>query len=325
MNIEFYEDNPQTPPPIKERIGKGMFTDRESEMALLMDWADSVSREAQKSIALVSPRRYGKTAIMERFYNRIFWERNDLVPFYFELKPDKLYIRNFINQYYLSFLRQFLVYRTKNIELASIETIAPDKLYKLAEEAKEERVMRSIDAIPGLSQLGLANFFHAAIELPRNFAAREEENIIVMFDEFQRLNQVLYFDEELQKQCPPYTGAFSSVVEAAVAPMFIAGSQMTILAREALSGGMVGRVRQIKLKRMNKDGCAKLATKLAYDKGFELPLDLAHTIADLTWRHPYYIWCLFNTNRLDDGLHTEEDVKARIKFEIEDNLSLIHI
>jgi len=300
MNMQT-DRNREHPDPIKERIGEGMFTDREQEMDYLMWWA-----------------------ILERFYNRIFWERDDIVPFYYELKPEPIYIQDFVEDYYLSFLHQFLAYRTKNAAIAFKRSISLDDLYKLAEDAREELVMKGVDRFPELRQRPISLFFGVVRDTPREFAWETDVSTIVMFDEFQRLDQVLYLDEDLQRKCPHYTGSFSSVVENAWAPMLIAGSQMTILTRQALSKGMAGRVGRIYLERMTEEASAELARKLAHAQGIELPLELSYIIAQLTRQHPYYIWSLFNTRRVDGGLHNEQDIKERLKFEIEDDQGYIN-
>ena len=318
MDRVFSKDN-QRADPIQERIGQGMFTDREQEMAFLMDWTNGVAKKQQKSIAYLSPRRYGKTALFERFYNRIFWERDDVIPFYYELGEAKRYIMEFIEDYYVSFLRQYLAYRIKNAELAFQKDIEIDDLYELARQAGEKGVMHSLERIPKWIEKGPDRFFDIARSTPHMFASRTGQSVIVMFDEFQRLDQVLYFDEARERQCHRYTGSFSNIVESSWAPMLIAGSQMTVLTRQALSKGMAGRVGRSYLDRMPLAACVELTLKLAKFKGLEVSLDLAYTIACLAWRHPYYIWCLFNTYRVDSGMSNRKELLERMNFEVEDD------
>lgn len=56
------DEKKDQPDPIQERVGLGMFTDREEELADLMQWVGWVARKFGRSRALVSHRRYGKTA-----------------------------------------------------------------------------------------------------------------------------------------------------------------------------------------------------------------------------------------------------------------------
>ena len=80
----------ERPDPIPERVGEGMFTDREREMASLMKWVNLVGQKVGRSRALVSHRRHGKTAILERLYNRVFRERVDVMPFYVRRFTDNM-------------------------------------------------------------------------------------------------------------------------------------------------------------------------------------------------------------------------------------------
>jgi len=78
--------------------------------------------------------------------------------------------------------------------------------------------------------------------LPHLFAVKTGLSTIVMFDEFQRLNQVLYNDEACTHHCEHYTDTFLAAAESSRAPMLVAGSQVTVLTQMALTGAMLGRV-----------------------------------------------------------------------------------
>ncbi|MFQ6056713.1 MAG: hypothetical protein ACE5J3_12110, partial [Methanosarcinales archaeon] len=57
---------------IEEEVEREVFTDREEVLKELWDWALGIPDYRSKSIALISPRRYGKTAILQRLYNELF-------------------------------------------------------------------------------------------------------------------------------------------------------------------------------------------------------------------------------------------------------------
>ena len=59
--------NPERPDPIQERVGLGIFTDREREMASLMACVEMAVQRYGHSQALVSHRRY-KTSRYTAFY-----------------------------------------------------------------------------------------------------------------------------------------------------------------------------------------------------------------------------------------------------------------
>jgi len=167
--------NPERPDPIPERVGLGIFTDREYEMDSLMEWAQMVAEKWGRSQALVSHRRYGKTAIMERFYNRLFWERDDVMPFYFEIGEGvrKISLKELAAKYLYAFLHQFLAYRIRDAELAFINYKTPEALYEIAEQAGEPDVMQMIDLWE--KDTSMSDFIKVGVvlqDLPRNFAAK---------------------------------------------------------------------------------------------------------------------------------------------------------
>ncbi|MEM7530710.1 MAG: restriction endonuclease [Chloroflexota bacterium] len=312
---------PDRPNPIAERVGEGMFTDREEEMATLMEWVDHVVNDNGKSEALVSHRRQGKTAIMERFYNRLFWERDNVMPFYFELSEGiyRIWREELADIYLLSFLRQFIAYRTRDAGIAFDPKIAYSELYKIAQEMGETLVTKAIDFWLDDNQSSRAAKSSVIIhQFPHDFAIKSGLRIIVMFDEFQRLNQVVYFDEELTRPHLRYTDTFSAAVESVHAPMLIAGSQVTILTQQALAGAMMGRVGTTYIKRLPIDGCAQLVRKFARRRKLDISLEMAYSISRLVDGHPYYIWCLFSSKYRKRDLTTDEGVKATLTFETED-------
>jgi len=312
-------DNREHPDPIPERVGVGMFTDRETQMDFLMNWVDMVGQKIGRSRALISHRRHGKTAIMERLYNRVFWERDDVMPFYYELSRDPRWIYHFTEDYLRSFLQQFLAYRTRDTTLAFQQNLSLKQISSLAEENNEPLVLETLDYWYSIEDLNdLSHLTRTFRDTPRIFAARTGLSIIVMFDEFQRLDQVLYYDEALTRQCHPYAQSFSIAAESSRAPMLIAGSEVSVLRQKALAGAMIGRVSKRSIKRLPLEGAAKLVLKFAQRQKLDISMDLAYTISSLVDGHPYYIWALFNSNNIESNLTTEEGIKKALTFEIED-------
>ena len=228
-------------------------------MASLMAWVEQVVEKYGHSRALVSHRRHGKTAILERLYNRLFWERDDVMPFYFELSEGikRIWMRDLAEIYLYSFLQQYLAYRTRDALLAFKPQISFRCLYEIAEKAGETSVMETIkfwEEENGTSRmLKIAKVMH---DIPHRFATETGLSIIVMLDEFQRLDQVLYYDKEMTHQCHDYTDTYSAAAESSRAPMLIAGSQVTILTQKALAGAMTGRVGTKYIKRLPLTGAA---------------------------------------------------------------------
>ncbi|MEM7532654.1 MAG: restriction endonuclease [Chloroflexota bacterium] len=322
-----YRQDPERPDPIPERVGLGIFTDREDELDWLMTWAESVAQNFGYSQGLVSHRRYGKTAIMERFYNRLFWERIDVMPFYFEIHEGirQIWIKELAELYLHSFLQQFLAYHTQNPLLAFSQRMSFEHMYTIAEEQNEPVVMAWIDWWENDNRVSdIIKINRVLQDLPRNFAVERGLNVVVMFDEFQRLNQVLYYDEACTRHCANYTDAYSTAAESSKAPMLVAGSQVTALTKEALTGAMLGRVMLRHIKRLPIAGAAELAFKLSERFKVSMTLDLAYLISRLVDGHPYYIRCLFNSFYPGRDLTSEQGVRKTLTFEVENIEGQIH-
>ncbi|MEM7535561.1 MAG: hypothetical protein AAF639_25520, partial [Chloroflexota bacterium] len=311
----------ERPDPIPERVGFGMFTDREREMDRLMKWVNLVGQKVGRSRALVSHRRYGKTAIMERLYNRIFWERTDVMPFYFELHDGihKIWDKKLADIYFYEFVRQFLAYRTQDASLAFDKSIPREKLYEIAEKHQETSITKRVlwwEKDGNMSDhIKIHSVMHTIIQ---SVAVETGLSIIVMFDEFQRLNRVVYQDEACTRPYERYTDSFSTAAESSRAPMLIAGSEVTVLTDEALWGSMLGRVGASHIGRLPIAGAVQLVDKFAKKHGLDIEFDVAYTISRLVDGHPYYIWCLFNSEYFDADLDltTEKGVKAVLAFEV---------
>jgi hypothetical protein len=107
---------------LKERIGASyLFCGREKEMSQLLEWASGIPKERSKSQAMLGRRKSGKTAIMQRLFN-ILWNQNGaVIPFYFEVQDENLWLLNFAENYYYTFLSQYFsfVFR-KPLPLSSL-------------------------------------------------------------------------------------------------------------------------------------------------------------------------------------------------------------
>jgi len=78
---------------LQEKIGNPeLFTGRKKELAFLMNWVEKIKPQLSKSMAIISRRKTGKTALLQRLYNIIVQSNNGVIPFYYEIKElrDKL-------------------------------------------------------------------------------------------------------------------------------------------------------------------------------------------------------------------------------------------
>ncbi|MCU0288073.1 MAG: hypothetical protein MUF15_16970 [Acidobacteria bacterium] len=88
---------------LKERIGKPeLFTGRNKEMTYFLKWIDNIKSEKSQSTAI----KMGKTAIMQRLFNIIYYKNDNIIPFYYEIKESKMWIVDFCKDFFLTFIYQ---------------------------------------------------------------------------------------------------------------------------------------------------------------------------------------------------------------------------
>ncbi|MEM7539203.1 MAG: restriction endonuclease, partial [Chloroflexota bacterium] len=195
---------------------------------------------------------------------------------------------------------------------------------EIAEGANETYVTEMIDWWKTDSPPDFIKIRQVLLGMPHDCAAQTGLSIIVMFDEFQRLNQVLYKDEACTERFPRYTNAYATAAESSRAPMLIAGSQVTILTEQALTGAMLGRVSRFYIKRLPMRGAIQLVRKYAQRRKMPISLDMAYLISKLVDGNPFYIWCLFQSHYPQRNLTTEEGIKKTLAFEVEDRVGNIN-
>ncbi len=182
---------------LKERIGKPeLFTGRKRELASFLKWIDGVKEEISKSTAILSRRKTGKTALLERLYNLTFEQHDKVVPFYFEIREADQWLGNFAKEFFFGFLYQYLAFQTRNRDYLSGKTV---KTFETALQACQQAGLESLYELTRAVQAayqtedidGLWNF---AREAPAQVAAYTGDRIVQMIDEFQFLNRHIFRD-----------------------------------------------------------------------------------------------------------------------------------
>jgi AAA+ ATPase superfamily predicted ATPase len=67
---------------LKEKIGNpALFTGRKKELSALLHWLDGIKTEISKSKVIISRRKTGKSAVMQRLFNILFAQNDQVFPF----------------------------------------------------------------------------------------------------------------------------------------------------------------------------------------------------------------------------------------------------
>ncbi len=97
--------------PVEEMLAYEEFTDRVELLRELEAWIKNIQRMAAPSTALIAPRRMGKTVLLDRLVNTVFFKPEYRVaPFYFKMTREKSTLYEFLLRYATTFFRQYIAY-----------------------------------------------------------------------------------------------------------------------------------------------------------------------------------------------------------------------
>ncbi|MCP4664166.1 MAG: hypothetical protein GY856_52955, partial [bacterium] len=229
--------------PLAEEIGDpDLFVGREQEMARLLEWAAGTKRRISKSMAMLSRRKKGKTALLQRFFN-ILYTRGDpqLIPFYYRILESRHTQSDFARMFYRRLLTQYFAFTTRTPEW--VATILPmDDLKELA--ASDQHIATDIRTMEEMLEDAPTAAWGFAQEAAHRISQFKDVRIIQIIDEFQYMNKYVVSDddpERVELLCHSYMGA----AESKFSPQIVAGSYigwLTVILRH-----LTARFRQWRL------------------------------------------------------------------------------
>ena len=300
---------------LKERIGHpGLFTGRKKEVNALLKWVDNIKSELSKSKAIISRRKTGKSALMERLFNIIFEQNDEVVPFYLEIKETSKWIKEFAIEYFFTFIQQYIAFHSRN----------PDYLtygynyIKLIDAAKKEKLDHLIPYIEDFESLEKEGYtdllWDKAREAPCTIARHKDERILQMIDEFQFINRYIYWDKEKQRKASDLAGSYLHTAERKNAPFLVSGSWVGWLIDD-LNKMLPGRFILEDLTNMPRNEAIEMA--LNYSAITQIPInyETACIMADMTEGNPSYMSALFQSSYEDKDFSAEKGILEVLDFE----------
>jgi len=296
---------------LTEEIGDpDLFVGRRSEMARLLDWADGTRRRLSKSMGILSRRKKGKTALLQRFFN-ILYTRNDprLIPFYVRIPEERLSKSLFAEWFYRRLLTQYFGFTTRTPEIleqdlsfAELEELARDDSHVAADLRRMQEIL---ERAPGLA------WIHAR-EVGHRLSAVKDVRIIQILDEFQYLNRWIVSDDDqdrVEKLCYSYMGA----AESKVSPQIVAGSYIGWLG--AILRHLTGRYLEWQLESLAAEEALEAVYNYAY--AYQVPItdETAAYVAEVCENDPFYIAATVSNRLWEKDLTTKEGVRAALALE----------
>ncbi|MDQ1352259.1 MAG: hypothetical protein QG657_2565, partial [Acidobacteriota bacterium] len=220
---------------LEERIGNPeLFTGRHKELAFFLKWITDIKERKSHSTAILARRKMGKTAIMERLFNITYYKNDGVIPFYYEIKEKKMWIGDFCIDFCLTFVYQYIAFKSRKNEY--LKRFEQGNFDRAKQACINEGLDYLVELIEGV-EYSIRNdqidiLWNTVREAPKNIAARRNEFIVQMIDEFQFLNAMIYRDKNLDKLQNDMAGGYLSTAESKIAPLLVSGSWVGWLMKE---------------------------------------------------------------------------------------------
>jgi Cdc6-like AAA superfamily ATPase len=195
------------------------FLGREEELADLYRKSLEVEKGSAQSIFLSGSRGIGKTELLKQLFNRLFWKQDKIAPFYYSINSAILSVSDFSRDYLMRYICQRLAFENKESSLIYLEGLSIDGLSAILEERK---AFWALNVLDGYTQCREPiDSLRIALNVPHQSTLATGMSVVVMIDEFQRLNN-LHINGNI---APMLAALFEMPLSFRKAPHLITGNQ----------------------------------------------------------------------------------------------------
>ncbi|MCP4346470.1 MAG: hypothetical protein GY795_13195 [Desulfobacterales bacterium] len=301
---------------LKEKIGKPeLFTGRKKELAYFLNWTDRIKEELSQSTAILSRRKTGKTALLQRLYNLIFQKNDTVIPFYFEIRESDQWLLDFSREFLFTFIYQYIAFRTRKPEYFTYPKANYSRALKTAQKENLEYLIHFIeDAELVDKQENADTLWNIARDLPRMVAEQTDGRVIQIIDEFQFVNRFIFRDKNCTMCIKNLAGSYLGTAEYKNAPMLVAGSWVGWLARDLLSM-LPGRFQFHYLESLPEYEAVEMILKYSHLENIPVAEETVPMMTGLTEGNPFYISSLFRSKYPGKDFTTEKGLIETLEFE----------
>jgi hypothetical protein len=300
---------------LEEKIGHPeLFTGRNNELVYLLKWADQIKDKLSKSTALLSRRKTGKSCLMQRIYNILFEKNDKVIPFYFEIKESNQWLRDFSRNYFLTFINQYLAFKTRNKSYIKLRKEFSHTLKVTQKENFEDIAGWIHDVENRFYNDSAENLWDMVIDAPRYIVEDSEDKVLQMIDEFQFINRYIFSDKERKDRIDNLAGSYLHTCEYKNAPLLVSGSWVGWL-MDDLNKQLPGRFIKFPLGNMPENESVETIFKYAQVYNVPVTEESVFLMAQLTEGNPFYIDGLFRSRYEENDFSTKQGILNTLEFE----------
>src|SRR6056297_2580418 len=280
---------------LPEQIGEPeLYVGRKKEFDYFLgDWYRLVEKNFAQNQAIISRRKKGKTAFLQRLFN-ILWSagmarkkgEQDVIPFYFSVPDESISQGDFARRFFTQFANHYYAYKTKKFEYIKF----PMTFYEIETNIKDDIILRLFKQIKTLEEENeWSMMWHIASRAPSTIARGTGEKIVQIIDEFQNINE--YVHDKDKDRLDNMSGTYMQVAELREAPLIVSGSEVHWLLKIVRS--LTGRFQSYPLENLPEDEAKKAIEKYAHFMDTTINQEAKDKIWELTQGDPLYIKALF--------------------------------
>ncbi|KPA14679.1 hypothetical protein MHK_005114 [Candidatus Magnetomorum sp. HK-1] len=308
---------------LKEKIGTPeLFTGRKKELQGLLTWVEKIKVERAKSKAIISRRKTGKSALMQRLFNIVFELNDCVVPFYFEIKETDQWIADFSRKFFFTFILQYIAFKSRNTNYLK-EINSYRYLIDAAKKESLDYLILHIEDFEHSENKGYVDtLWDIAREAPRMIAQYNDERVLQMIDEFQFINRYIFRDQSCKNRISNLAGSYLHTAEYKNAPLLVSGSWVGWL-MDDLNKMLPGRFTILDFENLPMSEAIEMTYKYSDIENIPITNSSACIIADLTEGNPFYISSIFDSEYPDKDFSTQDAILKTLEFETIDKRGAI--
>ena len=238
------------------------FFGRKEELADLYRRSLEVEKGITQSAFLSGSRGVGKTELLKQLFNELFWTQDKVAPFYYSINSAILSVSDFSRDYLMRYICQRLAFENKESSLIYLEGLSIDGLTSILEKWKAFWALEILDVYIQCHEP--IDSLRIALNVPHQSTLATRMSVVVMIDEFQRLNNF-----HISGNAAPMLAAlFEMPLSFRKAPHLITGNQAEIQEMP-----IIGGLTRIGVQPLQLEDAALMFSSLLDGHGIKISLE----------------------------------------------------
>ncbi len=275
------------------------FFGRREDLAHLYNLAIEAEKGISQNICVSGPGGVGKTELLKQLFNQLFWGQSKVAPFYYVPNNALLSSAAFARDYLIHFICQRLAFDLRDVALLNTDSISIENLESIIGEKKAGWAQKILERYLADGKEP-TDALRIALNAPYQSTLTTDIPVVVMIDEFQRLNNLNING----KTDPLLASLFEKPMSFKKAQYLISGNQTEVMEMPVTS-----HFSKIDLGNLRLDGSSKLFSAVCEAYGVKKHV-IPYALINRLGGNPFYIRCIAKTAGINKKFEEGELWKA---------------